>query len=55
MDTITATHLRRELSAVLDAVLSGRSVQIERNGRVQAVIMPAAQAEEAEPPEGGET
>jgi prevent-host-death family protein len=40
--TITATKLRRDLGAVLDAVLSGTTVRVERNGRPLAVLVPSA-------------
>lgn len=38
--TVSATHLRRDLGAVLDGVLSGVVVRVERNGRPLAVIVP---------------
>lgn len=38
--TITATHLRRNLGAVLEAVLKGRTVHVERNGRPLCTITP---------------
>jgi prevent-host-death family protein len=39
-ETITATHLRRNLGAVLDAVMAGRVVHVERNGRPLVDIVP---------------
>lgn len=39
--SIAVTHLRRELSAVLDAVLQGRTVRVERHGRPLCVLVPA--------------
>lgn len=54
--TITATHLRRDLGAVLDAVLAGAIVRVERNGRPLAVLMPPASFERlTNPPSKGET
>lgn len=41
--TITATHLRRDLGAVLDAVLSGETIKVERNGRPLVVLVPPAE------------
>lgn len=38
--TITATKLRRDLGAVLDAVLSGRTVHVIRNGRPLCTLVP---------------
>ena len=38
--TITATKLRRDLGAVLDAVLAGRTVHVVRNGRPLCTIVP---------------
>jgi prevent-host-death family protein len=42
-DTITATHLRRDLGAVLDAVLAGRVVRVERSGRPLCVLLSQAE------------
>lgn len=42
-EPITATKLRRDLGAVLDAVLSGRTVHVERNGRPLTVLVPPAE------------
>jgi prevent-host-death family protein len=39
-ETITATKLRRDLGAVLDAVLSGRTVHVVRNGRPLCTLIP---------------
>lgn len=39
--TKTATQLRRDLSAVMDGALAGRTVQVERNGRPLCTIVPA--------------
>lgn len=41
--TIPATKLRRDLGAVLDAVLSGRTIRVERSGRPLAVLVPPAE------------
>lgn len=38
--TITATKLRRDLGAVLDAVLAGRTVHVVRNGRPLCTLIP---------------
>jgi prevent-host-death family protein len=38
--TITATKLRRDLGAVLDAVLKGETIRVERSGRPLAVLVP---------------
>lgn len=43
--TITATKLRRDLGAVLDAVLGGTTIHVSRNGRPLAVIVPPAEFE----------
>jgi prevent-host-death family protein len=43
--TISATKLRRDLGAVLDAVLAGETVRVERNGRPLAVLIPPARLE----------
>ena len=37
---ITATKLRRDLGAVLDAVMGGATVRVSRNGRPLAVLVP---------------
>lgn len=37
---ITATKLRRDLGAVLDAVMGGTTVRVSRNGRPLAVLVP---------------
>ena len=44
--TITATKLRRDLGAVLDAVLAGRTVHVVRNGRPLCTIVPPQRGEE---------
>lgn len=38
--TITATHLRQNLGAVLDSVLRGRTVHVIRNGRPLCTLQP---------------
>lgn len=38
---IPATKLRRDLSAVLDAVLAGETIHVERNERPLCVLVPA--------------
>jgi antitoxin (DNA-binding transcriptional repressor) of toxin-antitoxin stability system len=43
-DTITATHLRENLGAVLDAVLAGRTVNVLRNGRPLCTLIPPSTA-----------
>jgi prevent-host-death family protein len=40
--TIPATKLRRDLGAVLDAVLAGRVVHVERSGRPLCTLVPTA-------------
>jgi prevent-host-death family protein len=40
--TITATKLRRDLGAVLDAVRSGTTVHVMRNGRPLCTLIPPA-------------
>ncbi|MBK3541449.1 type II toxin-antitoxin system Phd/YefM family antitoxin [Streptomyces sp. MBT67] len=37
---ITATKLRRDLGAVMDAVLKGQTVHVSRQGRPLAVLLP---------------
>jgi len=48
--TITATKLRRDLGAVLDAVLAGATVHVERNGRPLCTLIPPAQRVTPEAP-----
>ncbi|WP_107057781.1 type II toxin-antitoxin system Phd/YefM family antitoxin [Streptomyces sp. NRRL S-146] len=43
--TITATHLRQNLGAVLDSVLAGRTVNVIRNGRPLCTITPPTKNE----------
>lgn len=43
--TITATHLRQNLGAVLDSVLSGRTVNVVRNGRPLCTLVPPTKNE----------
>jgi antitoxin (DNA-binding transcriptional repressor) of toxin-antitoxin stability system len=38
--TITATHLRQNLGAVLESVLKGRTVHVIRNGRPLCTLVP---------------
>lgn len=38
--TVTATKLRRDLGAVLEAVLKGTTVHVERSGRPMCVLVP---------------
>jgi prevent-host-death family protein len=40
--TITATKMRRDLGAILDAVLIGETIHVERNGRPLCVLVPPA-------------
>jgi antitoxin (DNA-binding transcriptional repressor) of toxin-antitoxin stability system len=43
--TISATHLRENLGAVLDSVLGGRTVHVTRNGRPYCTITPPTKSE----------
>lgn len=43
--TITATHLRQNLGAVLDSVLKGRTVHVIRNGRPLCTLQPPTEDE----------
>jgi antitoxin (DNA-binding transcriptional repressor) of toxin-antitoxin stability system len=47
--TINATHLRQNLSAVLESVLLGRTVHVVRNGRPLCTITPPKAAAEQSP------
>lgn len=47
--TITATKLRRDLGAVLDSVLAGRTVHVVRNGRPLCTLIPPRNADEQSP------
>jgi prevent-host-death family protein len=41
--TITATHFRENLSAVLESVLLGKTVNVVRNGRPLCTLIPPAE------------
>ncbi|WP_367575296.1 type II toxin-antitoxin system Phd/YefM family antitoxin [Streptomyces griseoaurantiacus] len=43
--TITATHLRQNLGAVLDSVFGGRTVHVIRNGRPLCTLVPPTNTE----------
>lgn len=43
--SITATKLRRDLGAVLDAVMSGTTIHVSRSGRPLAVLVPPGRFE----------
>jgi antitoxin (DNA-binding transcriptional repressor) of toxin-antitoxin stability system len=40
IQTITATHFRENLSAVLESVLLGKTVHVVRNGRPLCTLVP---------------
>jgi antitoxin (DNA-binding transcriptional repressor) of toxin-antitoxin stability system len=40
IQTITATHFRENLSAVLESVLLGKTVHVVRNGRPLCTVVP---------------
>jgi prevent-host-death family protein len=45
MRAFTASELRRELSAILDAVETGEKIRITRRGQSIAVIRPAKKSD----------
>jgi antitoxin (DNA-binding transcriptional repressor) of toxin-antitoxin stability system len=53
IQTITATHFRENLSAVLESVLLGKTVHVVRNGRPLCTVVPPVPQVEPDTDESG--